>query len=432
MKNSLSHRFKQKDQIFLWFEKHLKEHVVYYPLVSWWPDSMLMIHCLFDYFFTRWRDVSTIHPVYINHKQRKESDKEESFLSTYFSQYGIIIRSLRPIKWQNVTENNMRKERWQIMKNIIEEYGQGTLLTWHNLSDRVETSFLHLLRGCKLPGVINMCPVDTKRLGSENLPLLRPLLHLPKETIHAICIQCEIPFFIDPSNADVTLSQRNGIRKKLHIFLSKYTTDTPTWEGTKELFWKQTDVFYTDIENSLPSSYYPICVLKPSIHWDVQNYCQTRLPQTSWNVYNLFSTLGIVWWVTQTLLDEYAQFFKITTSGWKWYQWWYLIISHGKLYCLQKPFDGDFWKRQPDPKSLAIDSLGVYTLGDFQRNITDMTYLWWIIRYPQTGDMRKGKKLMKYLLNSKIPVLWRNYCPVIEKDNHLIAILDPSYLLWYM
>lgn len=46
----------------------------------------------------------------------------------------------------------------------------------------------------------------------KNYTVLRPLLFLSKDRIQELCEQCDIPYLIDPTNADPEISDRNFLR----------------------------------------------------------------------------------------------------------------------------------------------------------------------------------------------------------------------------
>jgi len=42
-----------------------------------------------------------------------------------------------------------------------------------------------------------------------------------------------------------------------------------------------------------------------------------------------------------------------------------------------------------------------------------------LLRFAKAGDHYRGKRLAKYLLNQKVPVFWRNYIPVLERNGDI-------------
>ena len=66
------------------------------------------------------------------------------------------------------------------------------------MTDRVETTFLNLLRGCGRNGFIGMQFCDTSPLLSS-AKVLRPLLGLSKSYITSLCDQNKLSYFTDPT-----------------------------------------------------------------------------------------------------------------------------------------------------------------------------------------------------------------------------------------
>ncbi len=94
-----------------------------------------------------------------------------------------------------------------------------TLLTGHNLTDRIESSLLNMLRGCGINGFLAMQVLEHHDL-LDRKQILRPLLNLSKEKIKNLTDELDIPYFNDESNFDNTTSKRNILRNKFLTPLS--------------------------------------------------------------------------------------------------------------------------------------------------------------------------------------------------------------------
>jgi hypothetical protein len=55
--------------------------------------------------------------------------------------------------------------------------------------------------------------------------------------------------------------------------------------------------------------------------------------------------------------------------------------------------------------------------------------LWSVLRFPKVWDKFKGKTRNQYCSNQKIPVFWRNFIPVVEKDWKIIHSFKDIYIL---
>ena len=175
--------------------------------LSWGPDSMLLTYFLAKSF---WKENLIL--AHFNHKFRKESDLEEEKLKKIFSNRNLQIGHY---KWSNFSEKNLRIARYNFFKTV--GWWKYYLVLGHNLTDRIETSFLNLIRWWGLDWFLNMRQID------HNKKILRPLLNLSKLEILEKCEALAIPYFVDKTNFDTRISVRNLIRKKIISFLENYS-----------------------------------------------------------------------------------------------------------------------------------------------------------------------------------------------------------------
>jgi len=197
--------------------------------ISWWPDSMFLYNFLKEKY---WKNNLII--AHFNHKFRKESDIEEIKLKEFFEKEKVSFVSER-YNWNNFKENILRKARYDFFQKIW--WGKYFLALWHNLTDRIETTFLNIARWTWIKWFLNMKKIDNKR------KIYRPLLDLTKKEIQKKCDELNIPYFIDQTNFDNTISKRNLLR---NIILEKIE------ENFSESFFYNFNKVYKQIENILP------------------------------------------------------------------------------------------------------------------------------------------------------------------------------------
>lgn len=128
----------------------------------------------------------------------------------------------------------------------MQQEGIEVLLTGHNLSDRVEGALLNLLRGCGLQGLLGMRVEEQHHLLDEK-KVIRPLVSLSKERIKNLADDLGIPYFIDQSNQDTSISRRNLIRKQFLTPLSELSLG----EGKERSFWTSRSKVYGEIEEKM-------------------------------------------------------------------------------------------------------------------------------------------------------------------------------------
>jgi tRNA(Ile)-lysidine synthase len=112
------------------------------------------------------------------------------------------------------TENNLRQWRYGEFQKIIDQNHIDFIMTGHNLTDRIESSFMNMFRGAGLNGFLSMRFLDTNSL-LQNVEIIRPLLDFTKKQIEEFCVKLDIPFVVDQTNLDSKTSLRNKIRLEL-------------------------------------------------------------------------------------------------------------------------------------------------------------------------------------------------------------------------
>ncbi len=427
--------FPEKKQLFEFFDIHILPNTPLTLCVSWGTDSMLLASSVIDYFQQTWQDLSTISILHINHKTRPETDNEEIFIHHYFGELKVVCFVYT---WTKKTEAALREVRQEFIekhlsitkstyldkpKNKIR--WQQIVILWHNLTDRIETSLLHMTRWAGIKWVQNMkaAEIVTTKKWKEYL-LLRPLLAIPKDRISKICEENNIPHMQDNSNFDSTVSKRNKLRHEILPELIKLGG-----KESGESFWNSWKLLYEFLDAQSQGIMPTFYNLSWSVYrWDYTTYCRFDLPKSIYETIYLLKELDISQQGSGTFLQI---FYKFLTT---WKQWhikfnnYYFFIAHKKLYVIWHP--QEFWKIE-NKKERQIDKLGNYNLGDFVWCISNKELIGGVIRFPREGDRRKGKRVKKRLLNKKIPNFRRNFIPVIEKKGEIIAVLPLEQLTGY-
>jgi len=406
-------------------------------LVSWWPDSMFAWYFLSS--LLKWEKERFSNLLYVdwekfenfiknfswwaidqfifhyNHKVRQESDQEAKFLKDFFQNkwYKVII-------WENTnlnltTEAELRQARWwwvkQQLENLLNKYDQIYIVTWHNLTDRIETTFLNMLRGVDLPWFVNMKFIDKFFLLPEKkVFVVRPLIDLPKDYIQNLCDEFTIPYFIDKTNFDPKISKRNKVRQIISELASMANVRKDgtnmfrkSWQniynriGEVEVwreFWRdlrrklELEEVYKEFWDKLGVNFIKKIEFRKSLR-DLQIE----------DVGQLLKNLGIYQDITKQNLLELLKFFKFAKSGRKLFKWIYFYKTSGGIFVMdKKPLEG-------------------FT-GQLIRKDGD-----YVIRYPKRGDKFGNKLLTKYLAKKWVPIFLRGRVEVKEKNWKIEEIL---------
>jgi tRNA(Ile)-lysidine synthase len=164
--------------------------------VSGGGDSMALLRMMHDDFAER------ITALTVDHQLRQESAGEAAQVAMWCAALNIPHHILR---WQhdggvqgNVQEQ-ARIARYALMQGWCETNKVHYLVTAHTMDDMAETLLMRLARGAGLRGLSAMAG---KRILSDHVTLLRPLLHLRHNALLDYLRKAGQPWVEDPSNQD--------------------------------------------------------------------------------------------------------------------------------------------------------------------------------------------------------------------------------------
>jgi tRNA(Ile)-lysidine synthase len=186
-------------------------------------------------------EILTLHPkseiivAHFNHQLRaEESDRDERFVRDFcrenklmFERGSADIKKLAKSQKLGL-EEVARNERYAFLETVREKYTAKYILTAHHLDDSIETFVFNLIRGTKLTGLSG--------ISERNNHILRPLLHIQKETILKHCQERNIHFVTDSTNIEETI-QRNFIRHRIIPLFTEINPNHPkAFDGLMRYF----------------------------------------------------------------------------------------------------------------------------------------------------------------------------------------------------
>lgn len=146
--------------------------------------------------------------VHINHQLRgadSENDQEAVKKLCYELNIPLIIRKVTLPDGGNL-ENEARKKRMEIFRQMMQLYQYGKVLLAHHQHDQAETVLLNLMRGSGLTGMAGIKPVSGH--------ILHPMLCFNRSEIEDLLQAANITWQTDASNLDKGFS-RNRVRHDL-------------------------------------------------------------------------------------------------------------------------------------------------------------------------------------------------------------------------
>ena len=168
--------------------------------VSGGPDSLALLHLA-----ARWRDdrdgTPEITILTVDHALRKGSREEAETVARTAAGLGLKHAILT---WEHSDpagtglQEKAREARYNLMSAYASAHGIQAIVTAHHLDDQAETFLMRLKRGSGLDG---LAAIPERSLWG-GVPILRPLLQMPKARLIATLAAQDIAYASDPSNVD--------------------------------------------------------------------------------------------------------------------------------------------------------------------------------------------------------------------------------------
>ncbi len=386
--------------------------------VSGGADSILTACLMYNFFIKSKYDLQNLFFIHCNHWVRPGNTADEEFIKKFFKDTQLIIVKRKKGTTDKDTEAQLRNRRYEEFRKQAKKHHIDQFVFGHNLTDRIESTFLNLLRGANSNGFLAMQTQETHHLLWW-IEVIRPILWLSKDEIFTICKQNNIPFVTDPTNNDSTTSLRNKLRNKvlpeLYKLSHKHTSTTNTFiESMKNIYeqYEQTTQQEKNILNSISQS--------PHRHatFAYQRKIAPKEITNEW-LLQVMKTLNISNNITTPLLNERKKFLQNNKSGYKYFNKTYVFKSHGNMYFISAP--KWFWEKQIE-KSKTITMLGQVKRYELTLPITKKEQIGASLRFAKTTDRYHNKSWNQYCITAKIPVFWRNFIPVLVKEGKIINV----------
>ncbi len=168
--------------------------------VSGGPDSVALA-----YLVARWRaergETPDVTLLTVDHDLRPGSRDEAQFVGRIAKSLGLrhaILTWSHGGSAASGLQAKARSARYDLMAAYCHAHDIEALVTAHHLDDQAETFLMRLKRGSGLDGLAAIPDAGVW----AGVPVLRPLLEVPKARLAATLSEAGIAFVEDPSNAD--------------------------------------------------------------------------------------------------------------------------------------------------------------------------------------------------------------------------------------
>jgi len=116
--------------------------------VSGGADSMLTACLMYNFFLENKYSLQNLFFIHCNHSTRPGNLADEQFIKTFFKDTQLIIATRT--KNKKTSEAELRKRRYEAFNLYAKKHHIDQFIFGHNLTDRIESTFLNLLRGANL------------------------------------------------------------------------------------------------------------------------------------------------------------------------------------------------------------------------------------------------------------------------------------------
>ncbi len=386
--------------------------------VSGGPDSMLTSVLIYKYFLENKFSLNNLFFIHCNHKTRVETDDEEKFIRSFFDGLNLDVCQYT---WSDKWENALREWRYSEFNEVIKKNKIDFLVTGHNLTDRIESTFMNMCRGAWLYWFLSMKFVDENNL-IDWAKILRPLLSFTKKQIEKLCDNQNIPYVVDHTNFDQDTSFRNKIRLSILPQLAEISNKNDEISCS---FFESMNKIYNDIESKQDKlNIWNFVEIKKSPYRNADFAFLREIPFGFIDENVLLAVLrkfNVYLDVTKKTLDDFLQFFHKAEQWYKYINWAYFFISNGKIYIIKAK--QNFWEKYIE-KEIIIDKVWDVEIWKNSVNVDSQEFIWKALRYPKPGDKSGSKSWWKYCINRKIPIFWRNFVPVVVEGNQIVNSFD--------
>ena len=178
------------------------------------PDSMALFDILIK--INKEKNINIVC-AHVNHKQRRESDEEEKWLSDFCKKKNIAFEKMVITNYGDDNfHNEARNIRYNFFEELAHKYNAKFLITAHHGDDLVETVLMRLVRGSTLRGYAGFNEIVKK----EGYTIIRPLVIVTKAEIEQYCKKNKISYAVDKSNYSDKYT-RNRYRRIVLPFLKE-------------------------------------------------------------------------------------------------------------------------------------------------------------------------------------------------------------------
>lgn len=242
---------------------------------------------------------------HFDHGIREDSASDEAFVRGVAGKYDLPYETERVELGADTSEEKARIARYNFLRRCCNKH-TATLITAHHQDDLVETMLINLIRGTGWRGLVPM-----SQILSNDQPILRPLLNVPKTELLEYAKKHNLKWREDSTNTD-TAYLRNYIRLKL--LPQMLQKDPKAKQKLVDIYTQTTELkieIATQLQNFLIN--YQISTIK----YNVPRYVLIMLPSPVAKevIYQILTQLDPVWHPTEKQFIRVFHFARTALPG---------------------------------------------------------------------------------------------------------------------
>ena len=161
-----------------------------------------------------------------------------------------------------------RQARYEQLLEVARELKVHTVAVAHHAADQLETMLMALCRGGGLKRLGGMQP---SRQLSEEVTLIRPLLHVNKEDLEEVCRMADVQWCHDPTNDDLSTPRGRLRNDVIPVLRSLWPAADRHASNASTILQAATEVFESFVPDGTQwsrqsLSQYPVPIIAAAVH----------------------------------------------------------------------------------------------------------------------------------------------------------------------
>ncbi|WP_422404834.1 tRNA lysidine(34) synthetase TilS [Mammaliicoccus sp. JADD-157] len=386
--------------------------------VSTGIDSMSLLHLLNTTYKHTYQKLICLH---VNHGLRKESQDEANFIEEFCEEHNIEIY-IKTLDLSDVVQQNKsiqdvsRNIRYEWFDQIMKETNSTILLTAHHLDDQKETIAYRLFSGRIGRSSLGISKNQTR----NGYKIIRPFLNISKSELRQYQHETQFTYFEDQSNQD-TKYTRNYIRNNIlpivderdELSTSHLVTLNQWMDDARDLVNQQAQMFINKevVQGSkIVIDRHKFNDLNPLIKIQILDNLLGKYVQRQ------FSMKACQEWLDIFHNQKKQSVIPVSDD-------WQFIVAYDKLLLCK---DIEF-----NVNSIYIDNDEQFIFGNWVIEAKRLSSPLFVrtrepgdrIQYYNRGN-KQHKKVNRIMIDNKMDIHKRDYCPIIVNEDDIVAIGD--------